>query len=282
MTNKLRIGKISYVNMYPIFHVLEGESRDPAYEFVEGYPAELNRMLRDGELDVSPSSSIEYLRHRDRYTYLEGHSISSRGPVRSILLISRLPLLSLAGGEVLATHQSETSTALLNIVLRKFSALDSRVRVTTEPLHGALAGGGAYLTIGDEALRTLKDAESIRDAGGEPPSRLVGIGGKEFHVYDLGELWFRATGLPFVFALWIARKDISPEKRELLRAFTRDLDASRDLALARLPALARTARFALSDHELLKYWRGIVYGFDAGCREGLARFESLLRELRLL
>jgi chorismate dehydratase len=282
MTDKLRIGKISYVNMYPVFHVLEGEFGDQAYEFVEGYPSELNRMLRDGELDVSPSSSIEYLRHKDMYTYLDGHSISSRGPVRSILLISHSPLASLAGGEVLATHQSETSTALLHIVLRKFSGLECAVRVTPEPLHEALAGGGAYLTIGDEALRTPKDAETIRDAGGEPPSRLVGIGGDEFHVYDLGELWFRATGLPFVFALWIARNDISPEKRELLRAFTRDLDASRDLALTRLPALAGTARFALSSPELLEYWRGIIYGFDEECREGLKRFESLLRELKLL
>ena len=82
MTTKLRIGKISYVNMYPIFHALEGEFRNPSYEFVEGYPSELNRMLRDGELDVSPSSSIEYLRHKDMYTYLDGHSVSSRGPWR--------------------------------------------------------------------------------------------------------------------------------------------------------------------------------------------------------
>jgi chorismate dehydratase len=282
MTNRLRIGKISYVNMYPLFHVLEGEFQDPAYEFVEGYPSQLNRMLREGELDVSPSSSIEYLRHRDRYVYLDGHSISSRGPVGSILLISRLPLRSLAGHEVFATHQSEASTALLHIVLRKFYALDSPVRVTPEPLHEALAAHGAYLTIGDEALRTLSDAEPVGDSGGEPPSRLVRILGEEFHVYDLGELWFRNTGLPFVFALWIGRADVSAEKRQLLLAFTRHLDASRDLALARLPSLAETSRLALPPGEILQYWRGIVYGFDAECREGLFRFESLLRELKLL
>jgi chorismate dehydratase len=282
MTNKLRIGKISYVNMYPVFHVLEGEFPNPAYEFVEGYPAELNRMLRDGELDVSPSSSIEYLRHRDAYTYLEGHSISSRGQVRSILLISRAPLPSLAGGKVLATHQSEASTALLSIVLRKFHDLDSHVRVTTEPLHEALHEGGAYLTIGDEALRTLEEAEPAGDGESEPPSRLVRIRGEVFHIYDLGELWYLATGLPFVFALWIARTGLSPEKRELLRAFTRDLDQSRDLALAWLPALADSARLALPSRELLEYWKGIIYGFDGDCREGLERFEALLRELRLL
>ena len=66
----IRLGRISYVNMAPVFHRLNAE-----VEEVTGVPTELNAMLLDGQLDVAPISSIEYARHasalpRER---LDGH-----------------------------------------------------------------------------------------------------------------------------------------------------------------------------------------------------------------
>ena len=89
---KLKIGKISFLNIFPIFKTLEGDLYCPEYEFVEGFPTELNEMLQKGEIDISPSSSVEYLKDKEQYTFLDGHGISARGPVRSILLFSRLPI----------------------------------------------------------------------------------------------------------------------------------------------------------------------------------------------
>jgi len=86
---KLRIGKIPYANLFPIFYILENECDCSEYEFVEGVPSAVNRMLRMGEVDVSPSSSIEYLRHSDEYAIVENHSISSMATVGSIILLSR-------------------------------------------------------------------------------------------------------------------------------------------------------------------------------------------------
>ena len=121
----LRIGRINYANLFPIFHALLEKAGDSsAYEFVEGVPSFLNRLLREGKVDISPSSSIEYLRRRDKYDILEGHSVSSFGPVGSILLFSRRPIETLNGLTVLTSAQSATSVALLDIILKKFYELD--------------------------------------------------------------------------------------------------------------------------------------------------------------
>ncbi|MGW8273263.1 MAG: MqnA/MqnD/SBP family protein, partial [Thermodesulfovibrionales bacterium] len=73
----LRIGKIRYANLYPVFYTLERECAKSQFTFIEGVPSEVNRLLRDGMVDISPSSSIEYLRASTLYKLIEGHSISS-------------------------------------------------------------------------------------------------------------------------------------------------------------------------------------------------------------
>lgn len=265
MGEKLRIGEIPYLNLLPIFHVLKKERDTGGYEFIEGVPSAVNRMLREGEVDISPSSSIEYL--RDDYALLDGHSISSRGPIKSILLFSRMPIPSLDGREVAVTSQSETSTALLEIVLKKFYGLRSSLRVTDAPLDRALETHPAYLSIGDEAL-----IEAQRKEGGN------------INIYDLGELWFRQTGLPFVFALWIAGRGLPERKRELFDKFKRDLDHAKGRAMDMLPEIAESSplRTIIAPDRMVEYWRGIDYGLEEEHRKGLELFGDYLRELGLL
>jgi chorismate dehydratase len=189
---RLLIGEIPYANLFPIFYMLKRGSDLSDYEFIEGPPAELNKKIREGLIDISPSSSIEYLRHRDLYEFIENHSISSRGPVGSILLFSKRPIESLGGLTVLTSSQSETSVALIQIVLKKFYELDCHFESSSKPLREALGSDAPYLLIGDEALR-----ESRKWPG--------------LYIYDLGDVWYKHTGLPFTFALWIARKACSEE-----------------------------------------------------------------------
>ncbi|UCD35330.1 MAG: hypothetical protein JSU90_00440, partial [Nitrospiraceae bacterium] len=89
---KLKIGRIPYANLFPIFHYLDSECDHSRYRFIRGVPSSLNAMLRSGELDISPSSSIEFLRNKARYRVLPWHSISATGPIKSILLFSRIPI----------------------------------------------------------------------------------------------------------------------------------------------------------------------------------------------
>ncbi len=262
---KLKIGRFSYSNLFPIFYMLERESDCRQYEFIEGVPSELNRRLRLGEIDISPSSSIEYLRNSALYDLVPDHSISSEGPVRSIFLFSRKPLEALGGETVLVTSQSETSVALLRIILTKFLGLSCRFRQTAGQVQQTMKSHAACLLIGDDAL-------------------LQALKWRDMHIYDLGELWTRQTGLPFTFALWLVRKDSMPEKKELIKGFILDLDRAKKHALTALRTIAPASPFSdiLSVEELVQYWQGISYDFNSKHRQGLALFRQFAEELGLL
>ncbi|MDA8082634.1 MAG: menaquinone biosynthesis protein [Nitrospiraceae bacterium] len=264
-TAKLTIGRISYTNLFPIFYTLEREADCSSYEFIDGVPSVLNRSIWSGDIDVSPSSSIEYLRHQDGYRLIEGHSISSFGPIGSIFLFSKRPIEALDGLTVLATSQSETSVALLTIILKKFYELDCRVRTTAAPLHTVMQSHEACLLIGDDALR---------EAARWP----------QFRVYDLGDVWYRHTGLPSVFALWIVRKDSAAAKAELVERFVRDLDRARDSALRNFREIADHSwlREIIPADEIVEYWQGISFDLGKEHMKGLDLFRRYAGELSLL
>jgi chorismate dehydratase len=264
---KLRIGEIPYANLYPIFFMLRKEADLSGYEFVGGVPSDLNRKIREGLIDISPSSSIEYLRHRDRYELIRDHSISSKGPVGSILLFSKTPIEALEGLTVLTSSQSETSVALLRIVLKKFYGLDCFFESSHKPLRDALSSDTPYLLIGDEALR-----EAVR--------KWPGI----IYIYDIGNEWFHHTGLPFTFALWIARRDCCSGKRDLYRKFLEDLDRAKTSAMKNLDKIAAVCplKDILSEEYLLCYWRQMSFDLTNEHRKGLELFSAYAEELGLI
>ena len=262
--NKLRIGKMAYANLFPLFYMLQNECDCSEYEFIEGFPSDLNRRICLGEIDVSPSSSIEYLRNSSRYTLIGDHSISSLGPIKSIFLFSRKPIEELNGETILTTSQSETSVALLRIILKKFYRLECPLESSSEALKDAIKSHPAYMLIGDEAM---KEAAHW----------------KQLHQYDLGELWYKYTGLPMTFALWIARKDLNSKERLLVK-FTQDLDRSKKSALEHLGIVAAASplRHLLSEKALIKYWEGISYDFTEAHKKGLALFRQYSEDLGTL
>ena len=282
MTGKLRIGRISYTNLYPIFYMLD-RSLDPAkYDIYQSYPSELNRMMRQGEMDVSPSSSIEYLRGEDRYVLIPGHSISATCRVGSVLLWSRVPVESLDGHHVHATHQSETSVALLKVIFSEFMRIKCEVRITASPFEEALASHTAYLSIGDEALAAVRDSKWMETPPEGASYRLATVGGQVFYVYDLGELWHRHTGKPFVYALWIVREGLSPAKAALLDEFRAKLDLARDEARERFGEIAHGEGLMLPPRELVEYWSTLDYGLGPENLSGLALYRDYLIKLGLI
>jgi chorismate dehydratase len=239
----LKIGKIPYANLSPIFYMLQEESDCSDYEFIEGVPSTLNRLLRSGGIDVSPSSSIEYLRYQERYMLIDGHSISSKGPVESILFLSRNPIERLKGKTVLTSSQSDTSVVLLGIILKKFYKIECVLKPTDEALESLLNKADAFLSIGDEALKAKKVVTSYKlQVTSEKQiknSELRTPNSELTYIYDLGDLWYRNTGLPFVFALWIVRKDCDKEKAGSLKKFIHDLNKAKGLAMQNLDMIAR-------------------------------------------
>src|SRR5215203_4300287 len=161
----IRLGRISYVNMAPVFHRLEF-----AVDEIAGVPTDLNRALLAGECDVAPISSIEWARNADRLRILPRLCVSSEGAVDSIQLVSRLPLAQVR--TVAVTPESATSVVLTKVLLPQAEHV---------PL-GEQAD--AKLLIGDAALKSAFE---------DPTPH-----------YDLGRLWLERTGLPMVFAVWAA------------------------------------------------------------------------------
>ncbi|MBI5015408.1 MAG: menaquinone biosynthesis protein [Deltaproteobacteria bacterium] len=254
----LRVGRIGFANCTPLFLALEEGDGGGPVEYVSGIPTELNRMLREGRVDLSPSSSAEYLVHPGLYGFLPDLCISSIGPVASVLLFSRVPLEALGGRTVGLSPASATSVMLLRVILER--------RLGLSPRYGDPSGeADAILWIGDQAL-----AEA--GSGAWP------------RVYDLGSLWYEWTGTPFVFALWIARRDAFQRDSEGLRAFYRRLVEARQRAYRSYPAYARRAPEAewLGEEALLAYWQTISYDLTAWHLQGLRRFAEEAHSLGLI
>lgn len=253
----MKIGKIPYANLFPIFHVLEKKG---SYEFIEGVPSELNRMIRDGSLDICPSSSIEYLLRYSHYHLIDGHSISSKGPIMSILLFSKHPLERLDGKKIAYSYQSETSVALLHIILKKFYRISFTPEVSKKPEDSDY---NAFLLIGDDALR-FRSKLSVSDS---------------WLIYDLGKIWYENTNLPFVFALWIARKELPIDA---LKRFKKDLENARKIALKNLREIARFSPLKgfMTEEEIVSYWGLIDYDLNSKHKEGLRLFEHYLKEIK--
>lgn len=266
MRMTLTIGRISYLNTVPFFHHLDLSGFSG--RIVDGVPSELNALLAAGEIDLSPSSSFEYARYWHNYLLLPGLSISSRGPVCSVLLFSRLPLDAVADEEVALTGESATSVNLLQVLLKEFCGAKEVVfRVSSERTEDIIAAGGSALLIGDRALQM---------AGRVPEG---------MQVYDLGELWYRFTGLPFVFALWIVRRRALAEQPQAIREFRHRLDQAMMLAFTDLAgmAMAVVQDKPVALDELVRYWRdNMSYDLTAEHLAGLRLFFSLCRKHALL
>jgi chorismate dehydratase len=248
----IRIGEISYLNCTPIFTLLRENYPDSDYLFIAGTPAELNARLRSGDIALCPSSSIEYARNPELYFILPELSISSFGPVKSVFLFSRLPIERLDGAAIGLTIESETSVALLKILLSRKYSFNNTFKQSSGNLDEVLAENEAMLLIGDAALRS---AVSYRDG----------------YLYDLGELWREFTGLPFVFALWLIREDAfnqAADEYYLLRdrLIAAKLAAVRDFE--RIAGLLKGNNW--TNRELLiNYWKTISYDLSPSHVEGL-------------
>jgi chorismate dehydratase len=261
----LKIGHIQYANCTPIFSSLISNFDCSGYQFIDGVPARLNAMLRAGDIDLSPSSSIEYAQAHEQYCLLPELSISAIGPVKSVFLFSRVPIEELDGCPIGLSAESDTSVNLLRVLLARRYGFNNSFERTSLPLDQALESFPGVLQIGDAALKGALAAGSTR-------------------IYDLGELWHRFTGLPFVFALWIVRREAARDKAPRLAALCRDLIAAKKIAYASYPEIAAACpeREWLAADALVDYWRTISYELTPAHLEGARCFFRHAYEMGLI
>lgn len=192
----VRIGCVKYLNARPLIHGWGGAVRFD-------HPSILCRELAAGQLDVALVSSFEYLRH-PIYAVVDQLAIASHGPVYSVILAHVGPLERLR--EVALDPASETSVSLLRCLLGRCALAPAFVA------GGDLSPTRGRLLIGDQAIRFREEADD------------------EVQVLDLGAAWREATGLPFVYALWLmhpnyfAKKPIADSLRALARANLENLE----------------------------------------------------------
>jgi chorismate dehydratase len=256
----LKLGHIIYSNCFPPHAGIVTHNVPFPFSLVEGIPTALNRMLYEGTVDVSPSSSIEYAMHSGRYLLLPGLSITSKNRVMSILLESRVPISELDKKVVALTTASATSVILLRILLERLHGLVPRYLQYEQGKEDASDRSDAMLTIGDLALvKPILSAFPYR--------------------YDLGELWHKFTGLPFVFALWHVNynRNIEQELRKLYDI----LKTSKSYGQAHLQELAHShvERFGIPADVLLTYWNSFSYDLTEEEQKGLMAFYGYAGEI---
>lgn len=252
---RLRLGNIVYSNCFPVHARLIDRPRDDDPILIDGVPSYLNALLERGEIDVAPSSSIEFARHAERYRLIPDVVIGARGKVHSILFLCRRPPAELGDCTVALPTASATSVVLLKVLLATYWNVEPRFVWFDQARDDPFArGADAALFIGDVALQpALHPAVPLR--------------------FDLAEEWGRHTGLPFAFAVWQAASGSDAELRRLHAL----LLESREYGGLHRAELARrySAHFGLGAQRLDNYWADLSYKLDDAMLQGLQTFYRL-------
>jgi chorismate dehydratase len=265
----MRVGRIPYINCYPVYGAVDRGIVPMSAELFDGVPTALNHEMKIGALDVSVISAVEYARDATRYLLLPDLSICSDGPVRSVVLFSKRPASDLQGRRVLVSRSSMTSVALLELLFENvWDAKPAFVPSNSELSDIARFGEeehDARLVIGDAALHLwsrLRSPELYPDDAGLTNYR---------YAYDLGSEWKSWTGLPFVFAVWVAQRTAPVAEALSVHA---GLIASRNWGLQHLETLAAQAAIATGVHKgvCLEYLSGLDYGLSYQHLAGLTEF----------
>lgn len=238
----LRIGCVKYLNARPL---IRGWAGDVEFD----HPSALCQRLAKGELDIALVSSFEFLRN-PIYRIVDGVSISSDGPVYSVVVAHRGEFSKI--DEIERDPASETAVNLLRCLLAEL-ALTPRF---TSADSGTTGLSHTRLIIGDQAIMFR---HSHADA---------------FQFWDLGEQWKILTGLPFVYALWLIRPEVSDAK-----SIARRLRELRHQNLADVPGVVTDAannKQAITQEFLDRYYREYLrFSFGTREKQGLKTFADL-------
>lgn len=215
-TRPVRLGRVDYVNVLPVYLGLEREGT--RCDIVRGVPTELNALLDARVIDCAPVSAVELAHHGGDYAMLPSLSISSVGPVGSSMLISKVAPERLGGCSVALTTHSAASLAYFRILCARMWRVEVATVDAAPDLDAMLAAHDGAVLIGNPAIVATAAARRRGD--------LV--------VTDLGEAWHRFCELPAVFAVWALWRDWAADQPGAVTVLRDDLE--RGLAWGHEPA----------------------------------------------
>ena len=235
---------MSYLNTKPLVYGFENGRMKDEIELVSDYPSRIAAQLLNDEIDIGliPVAVIPNLKE---HYIISDYGIGASNPVASVCLFSDVPLNEIT--HVLMDYQSRTSAELLKILLKHHWKISPVLIDTENGYQQAIKGTTAGLIIGDRALRQRRHSK---------------------YIYDLAQEWRAMTGLPFLFAAWVANKKLAQE-------FIKNFNEATAEGLQHINEIVAANPFA--EYDLHTYYtKNIDYNLDAEKQEALKRFLQYL------
>ncbi len=245
---KIRVGAVSYLNTKPLLYGMRrSASLMERTTLIEEYPSRIAQMLIEGTIDVGlvPVAVIPKLKE---WHIVSDYCIGASSNVASVCLFSETPIEKVE--KVLLDYQSRTSVNLARVLLKHHWKLSPVLEDAGIDYRNDIKGTTAGVVIGDRALEQRKISP---------------------YIYDLAGEWIRFTGLPFVFAAWIANKQLPGDYLQLF-------NEANGVGLQNLEAVIAENPFSLYDLHTY-YTHNIDYLLNGEKRQGLDTFLTLLETL---
>ncbi len=258
----LRVGKIDFLNTLPFFYSWDDQNPEASVRFVKGSPQDINRKMKEGEIDVGLASSLAYALNPKEFLILPGFCIGAYQKSRSVTLYSSKPIESLNGKKIYLSSKSLSAASLLKVLLKFRWGFHNEFEDASHTPMEMLARYSAFLLIGDEAL-------FFRPGG--------------MFVYDLSEMWWEWTGYPFCFALWTVRRSIFEKLPSQVTALSEVLGENLNRNLNRLHTLADKIGIESSKKDIVvEYLQSLEYRLTDQVQKGLSLFYEYAHKMGII
>jgi chorismate dehydratase len=245
---KIKVGAVSYLNTKPLLYGIRNHPIFEQIELIEDYPSNIAQLLIDDKIDLGLIPVATIPRLKEHYIITD-FCIGADGAIASVCLFSQVPIEEIK--KVYLDYQSKTSVSLAKILLRDYWKKEIEfIDATGEDFRNNIKDTIAGVIIGDRALQQRQSSK---------------------YIYDLGEVWKKHTGLPFVFAAWIANKKLPAE---FIPAFN-EANGFGIQHLNEVIAENVSAYFDLKEY----YTNFISYHLDEEKRKGLTLFLKVLHTI---
>ena len=245
----MRIGWIDYLNTLPFNFENTGIDLEFPYELVKGFPSQINRFLSEKKVDIGFISSVHYIQNYKDLVILPDLSISSLNKVKSVVILSDRPIEKIT--KIYLTKESKTSQYLTKVIFEIFLG---KIPVYKQLSNKDIKNKGAVLLIGDKAIEYSNEKK---------------------YRYDLSEIWFRETGLPFVFALWCVRKDYYEKNKNKVERLKQVLKNSKN-------RFFENPQKYIKDQFLINYLKNLDYCLSEEHLKSLDLFSDYLLKIGLI
>jgi chorismate dehydratase len=248
---KYKVSLISYLNSRPFLYGLEKSSLTDEVEICLEFPSRTAVKIGSNQADIGliPVGALVDL---PDYQIVSDYCIGAGGPVRTVVLASEVPLKKI--GTILLDYQSLSSVLLVQVLARFFWKKEVKWKNTRDNFENkSISGNTAGIVIGDRVFHVEK---------------------KYPYIYDLSSEWMNYTGFPFVFAVWVTRKTLSP-------LFLEKFNKAIAYGVENIPDVEKAVQANYPGIDIDEYFtKNISYVYDDRKKAGMNYFLQLVRELQ--